>query len=71
MNIDVNPFKSEYVHYTDTEEHKDELIQQAVDDGKEACYVGYGTGELNSDYQPSPIKDSDYYMRYCNSDDYD
>ena len=61
----------DYVYFTDTEQSKDNIIQQAIDDNKEACYAGYGTGQLNSEYQPSPIKDADYYMQYCNSDNYD
>ena len=71
MAINVPTPHHDYVYFTDTEQSKDNIIQQAIDDNKEACYVGYGTGQLNSEYQPSPIKDPNYYMQYCNSDNYD
>ena len=71
MDIHVDDIKSSYVYLTDTEEHKNDIINRAIEDNKEACYVGYGTGEINSEYQPSPNKEPDYYMRYCNSDNYD
>ena len=71
MEINVPTLHHDYVYFTDTEQSKNNIIQQAIDDNKEACYVGYGTGQLNSKYQPSPVKDPDYYMQYCNSDNYD
>lgn len=71
MDIHVDDIKSSYVYLTDTEEHKNDIINKAIEDNKEACYVGYGTSEIDSEYQPSPNKEPDYYMRYCNSDGYD
>lgn len=71
MAINVPTPHHDYVYFTDTEQSKDNIIQQAIDNNKEACYIGYGIGQLNSEYQPSPIKDPDYYMQYCNSDNYD
>lgn len=71
MAINVPVPHHDYVYFTDTKQSKDNIIQQAIDDNKEACYVGYGIGQFNSEYQPSPIKDPDYYMQYCNSDNYD
>ena len=69
--INIKDLQPSYVFQTDTEEHKEDILNQAKEDNKEACWVGYGTGDINSQYQPSPIKDDDYYMKYCNSDNYD
>lgn len=69
--INIKDLQSSYVFQTDIEEHKEDILNQAKEDNKEACWVGYGIGNINSQYQPSPIKDDDYYMKYCNSDNYD
>lgn len=71
MSINIPIINHSYIYPTDTEENKDNILNQAKDDNKEACWVGYGVGDLNSQYQPSPIKEPDYYMQYCNSDNYD
>lgn len=71
MNINIPEINHSYIYPTDTEENKDNILNQAKNDNKEACWVGYGVGDLNSQYQPSPIKEPDYYMQYCNSDNYD
>ena len=69
--VNIKDLQPSYVFQIDTEEHKEDILNQAIEDNKEACWVGYGTGDINSQYQPSPIKEDDYYMKYCNSDNYD
>lgn len=73
MNKDIiiKDIQAEYIFHTNDEENKNKILEEAVINNKEACYVTYGTDNINSTYQPSPIKDDDYYMKYCNSDKYD
>jgi hypothetical protein len=71
MNLNIKDINPSYIFQTNTKEHKEDILNQAKADNKEACWVGYGTEDINSQYQPSPIKDDDYYMKYCNSDNYD
>lgn len=69
--VNIKDLQHSYVFQIDTEKHKEDIFNQAKEDNKEACWVGYGTGDINSQYKPSPIKEDDYYMEYCNSDNYD
>ena len=71
MPINIKDFKPSYIYHAADATEKDNIIEQAKNDDKEVCWVGYGKNDLNSDYIPSPIKEPDYYMRYCNSDNYD
>lgn len=71
MDIIIPDIKREYIYLEATEADKDKQFEQCRADNKEAAWAGIGTGELDSEYQPSPIKEPDYYMEYCSSDDYD
>lgn len=71
MAIIIPDIKREYIYLEATEADKDTQFEQCMADNKEAAWAGIGTGELDSEYQPSPIKEPDYYMEYCSSDDYD
>lgn len=67
----IPEIKHEYIRQVDTETTKDDWFDECIADNKEAAWAGIGTGELDSQYQPSPVKEPDYYMQYCSSDDYD
>ena len=67
----IPEIKHEYIRQVDTETTKNDWFDECIADNKEAAWAGIGTGELDSQYQPSPIKEPDYYMQYCSSDDYD
>ena len=69
--VNIKDLQPSYVFQVDTKEHKEDILNQAKEDNKDACWIGYGIGDINSQYQPSPIKEDDYYMKYCNSDNYD
>ena len=71
MAIIIPDIKREYIYLEATEADKDKQFEQCRTDNKEAAWAGIGTGELDSEYQPSPVKEPDYYMEYCSSDDYD
>ena len=71
MDIIIPDIKREYIYLEATEADKDKQFEQCRADNKEAAWAGIGTRELDSEYQPSPIKEPDYYMEYCSSDDYD
>lgn len=67
----IPEIKHEYIKQVDTVTTKDDWFDECIADNKEAAWAGIGTGELDSQYQPSPVKEPDYYMQYCSSDDYD
>lgn len=67
----IPEIKHEYIRQVDTETTKNDWFDECIADNKEAAWAGIGTGELDSQYQPSPVKEPDYYMQYCSSDDYD
>lgn len=67
----LKDFEHQYIFKEDTEQSKDAQFQACRDAGKEAAYASIGTGDLNSEYTPSPIKDPDIQMEYCNTDDRD
>ena len=67
----IPEIKHEYIRQVDTETTKNDWFDECIADNKEAAWAGIGTGELDSRYQPSPVKEPDYYMQYCSSDDYD
>ena len=71
MDIIIPDITREYIYLEATEADKDKQFEQCKADNKEAAWAGIGTRELDSEYQPSPIKEPDYYMEYCSSDDYD
>ena len=71
MAIIIPDIKREYIFLEATEADKDKQFEQCRADNKEAAWAGIGTGDLDSEYQPSPVKEPDYYMEYCSSDDYD
>ena len=63
--------KHEYIRQVDTTETKDTWFDECIADNKEAAWAGIGTSENDSQYQPAPNVEPDYYMQYCSSDDYD
>ena len=63
--------KHEYIRQVDTTETKDTWFDECIADNKEAAWAGIGTSENDSQYQPAPSIEPDYYMQYCSSDDYD
>ena len=67
----IPEIKHEYIRQVDTETTKNNWFDECIADNKEAAWAGIGTGELDSQYQPSPVKEPDYYMQYCSSDNYD
>ena len=67
----IPEIKHEYIRQVDTETTKNDWFDECIADNKEAAWAGIGTGEIDSQYQPSPVKEPDYYMQYCSSDDYD
>ena len=71
MDIIIPDITREYIYLEATEADKDKQFEQCKADNKETAWAGIGTRELDSEYQPSPIKEPDYYMEYCSSDDYD
>ena len=67
----IPEIKHEYIRQVDTETTKDDWFDECIADNKEAAWAGIGTSENDSQYQPAPSVEPDYYMQYCSSDDYD
>lgn len=67
----IPEIKHEYIRQVDTETTKDSWFDECIADNKEAAWAGIGTSENDSQYQPAPSVEPDYYMQYCSSDDYD
>lgn len=67
----IPEIKHEYIRQVDTETTKDSWFDECIADNKEAAWAGIGTSENDSQYQPAPNVEPDYYMQYCSSDDYD
>ena len=67
----IPEIKHEYIRQVDTETTKDNWFDECIADNKEAAWAGIGTSENDSQYQPAPSVEPDYYMQYCSSDDYD
>ena len=71
MALIIPEVKHEYIFMEDSEQDKEIQFDQCRADNKEAAYSCFGTGELDSEYQPSPTKDPDYLMDYCSTDGHD
>lgn len=71
MALIIPEVKHEYIFMEDSEQDKEIQFDQCRADSKEAAYSCFGTGELDSEYQPSPTKDPDYLMDYCSTDGHD
>lgn len=67
----IPEIKHEYIRQVDTETTKNDWFDECIADNKEAAWAGIGTSENDSQYQPAPSVEPDYYMQYCSSDDYD
>lgn len=67
----IPEIKHEYIRQVDTKTTKDDWFDECIADNKEAAWAGIGTSENDSQYQPAPSVEPDYYMQYCSSDDYD
>lgn len=71
MALILPEIKHEYLFHLDTEETKNSVFDQCRAEGKEAAYSTFGTAQNDSEYQPAPTVEPDYYMQYCSSDGYD
>lgn len=71
MALILPEIKHEYLFHLDTEETKNSVFDQCRAEGKEAAYSTFGTAQNDSEYQPAPTVNLDYYMEYCSSDGYD
>ena len=71
MALILPEIKHEYLFHLDTEETKNSVFDQCRAEGKEAAYSTFGTAQNDSEYQPAPTEEPDYYMQYCSSDGYD
>ena len=67
----IPEIKHEYIRQVDTETTKNDWFDECIADNKEAAWAGIGTSENDSQYQPAPSVEPDYYMQYCSSDGYD
>ena len=71
MALILPEIQHEYLFHLDTEETKNSVFDQCRAEGKEAAYSTFGTAQNDSEYQPAPTVEPDYYMQYCSSDGYD
>lgn len=71
MNIDIPVLNRDYLFQENTEKDKNKQFDKSIKENKEAAWAGIGTNEIDSKYQPSPIQEPNYEMKYASKDDYD